>query len=733
MILSIWRYSHLALAVSSSLFVLILAVTGVILALDPIVDKVQPHHSVHEFPDQTLAQTIEVLESRYPEIISLSADANGFLAISTITEEGDLRNFYVHPITGEETGELAEQSKLIQFATNLHRSLFLKSPGRIFIGVSSFLLFLIAVTGLILIVKRQQGIRHLFNKIIRENFLQYGHVYLGRLALLPLVIITLTGVYLSLLRFSIIPDPIASHEVDYATISDTPRLPKTDFPLFARTALSEVRSIEFPFSDDIYDYYQISLRQQEVIINQYTGDVLSSVSYPVVVAISRLSTNLHTGRGSIAWSIILALSSTSILFFMYSGFRMTLKRRRDSRIQNRYSKKECEYIILVGSETGTTMRFARLFHEQLEEAGIKSYVAELNAFERFPKLKQLVVFTATYGEGEAPTNAKKFESLIRSASFKQPFQYAVVGFGSLAYPDFCKYAFDVDSWLAETDQAERLLDTFPINGRSFEAFTKWVGNWNAATGLEVVIPKEDTVIHKGQKTQSIEVVRKTAHNDTFFLELQPDKPGDTQSGDLLAIIPEGESHERLYSLGTTADKQWIISVKRHDQGVCSTYLSGLEPGDVIEAHVVGNAHFHFPRQAKNVLLVSSGTGIAPFLGMLNEHTSKAEVHLYWGGKTRKSFGLYEPWIAKGRDNGRLHHFHTAYSREEERKHYVQDLIQRDAVEVARLLHEGGVVMICGSIAMQTGVTEVLNTICLEHNQQPLSFYRNRDQLKMDCY
>ncbi len=732
MILSIWRYSHLALALSSFVFVLVLSVTGFILALDPISSKLQPLPDVSDFPDRTLGQTIRVLQAEYKEVLNLSVDANGFVSVSVITGQGDVRDFYVHPLSGEKTGEMIEPSGLTKFATNLHRSLFLKSPGRFFVGLSSFLLFLIAVSGLMLIIKRQQGINNFFRKIIKENFLQHAHVYLGRLGLLPLVIITLTGVYLSLLRFSVIPSPLVTHQPDFASGSSLPQMALDSFPVFKHTLLSEVRSVDFPFSDDPSDYYQLRLRQKEVLIHQYSGAVLSEVSYPLVVLLTRWSTLLHTGRGSIVWSVILALSSASILFFMYSGFKMTLKRRA-SRIRNSYRKNECRYILLVGSETGTTMHFALLFHQQLKKIGIKSFIAQLNDFSHYPKMEQLILFTATYGQGEAPANARKFSRLIQNANVEHAFRFSVIGFGSLAYPDFCRYAFEVDGLLGKVKNAQRLLEPHTVNNRSWESFKQWVALWNEHTGLNVPMPKESTITPGRQPKHAFELVDKTVYGDTFLLTLKPVKSVRCTPGDLLAIHPPGDPHGRLYSLGMTKDKQLLISVKRHEKGICSNYLSLQETGSLIEGYPVKNKHFYFPAKSKRVIMISSGTGIAPFLGMLNQNTSKTETHLYWGGKKKASFRLYQKWVETNLGSARLSSFQPAYSREGNRKSYVQDLLQKDAAWVAKTLRNKGVIMICGSIAMQKGVTDVLHNMCMEINKKPLSFYQKKGQIKMDCY
>jgi sulfite reductase (NADPH) flavoprotein alpha-component len=132
-------------------------------------------------------------------------------------------------------------------------------------------------------------------------------------------------------------------------------------------------------------------------------------------------------------------------------------------------------------------------------------------------------------------------------------------------------------------------------------------------------------------------------------------------------------------------------------------------------------------------MISSGTGIAPFLGMLQHNGRKVETHLYWGTKTQQSFDLYEEQLKQILAADQLQSFHRAYSREAGQKNYVQDEITSDARLVADTLQNKGAIMICGSIAMQKGVTETLQNICRELNDKPLSYYQNRGQLKMDCY
>lgn len=133
MTISIWRYSHLALAVSSFVFILLASVTGIILAFQPISEQMQPYH-VSDLGQVSLAETVAVFKKNYSEIIEINIDANGFVAASVFTEDGENLEGYFNPETAQYLGEKIKPSPFFQWVTNFHRSLFLKSTGRFLVG-----------------------------------------------------------------------------------------------------------------------------------------------------------------------------------------------------------------------------------------------------------------------------------------------------------------------------------------------------------------------------------------------------------------------------------------------------------------------------------------------------------------------------------------------------------------------------------------------------------------------
>ncbi|MDG1730955.1 MAG: PepSY domain-containing protein [Polaribacter sp.] len=722
MTVSIWRCSHLTLAISSFIFILITSITGIILAFEPISNQLKPY--AINTDTITVSETIASLKKEYEEVITLEIDQNNFVTASVITKNGKSETFYINPSTGKKIIDVIPKAPIYKWTTNLHRSLFLKSKGRFLVGFFSFLLFLIAVSGSILILKRQGGIIRFFKKVVNEDFKQYYHVIFGRLTLIPIIIITLTGVYLSLEKFSILPDNKIKHNFDFTSISSDKKILIEEFSIFKNIKLNEVKSIEFPFSDDIEDYFFLKLHSKELIIHQYSGEIISDKNLSWFSILSDWSLFLHTGRGTIIWSVILLLSCIAILFFIYSGFAMTLERIRKSSLpKNKFNKNKADIIILVGSESGSTFGFANSLFKSLITANQKVFIDHLNNYTSYKNATHLLILTSTYGNGEAPINANIFLKLIKKTSHKNNLFYSIIGFGSLAYADFCQFAIDIDNKLKEQENFTPYLPICKINNQSFSDFKNWGNQWSKKLNIELQL-KEQLV--KSKKQQTFTVIDKTKLNNdnSFLIRLKPTKKLRFSSGDLLSITPKEDNIERLYSIGKI-ENDILLSIKKHEFGVCSNLLLNLNKENILSARIQKNKEFHFLKKQKNTILIANGTGIAPFLGMLD---SPIITHLFWGGRTKGSLKMYSPFLYALPKNN----LHIAFSQEGNKK-YVQDLILEKGKLITSTLKNNGTIMICGSIAMMNGVLKVIEKISLEKLDSPLSKFKKNNQIKTDCY
>lgn len=733
MTISVWRYSHLALAISSFLFVLLASVTGLILAFEPVSKALMPY-SIHGLNEVYLSETLDVLGREYDEVFKLTIDKNQFVELDAINKTGKSVKGYIDPKTGQFLGKPIVKSKLFRVTTNLHRSLFLKSTGRILVGIASFLLFLISISGLILIVKRQLKVKRFFSRVIKDNFSQYWHTILGRLFLIPIILITLTGVYLSLFRFNVLPQGKTQAIIKSEMLKQTPKLDVIAFKGIQDIQLKDVVSVDFPFSKDVEDFYTVKLTNKTLKINQFTGEVVTEVSKLDVVSLADWSLQIHTGKGSLLWSIVLGISCVVILFFMVSGFKMTINRRKKtSRIKATSHKDKAEYILLVGSETGHTYQFATLFYKALIKAGKSVFMTDLNAYSTFKNAKHLVVFTSTYGDGDAPVNAKKFLTQFSKHKSHDKRNYAVLGFGSKAYTHYCKYAEDIDFLLKRETIWKETIKLGKINNQSFVEFKTWVNQWSKATEVPLDINPLKLSINSKRQNQ-FKVVSFTPINadSTFLLRLKPKQNIRFKSGDLIAFRPKEDQVERLYSIGKI-ENDILLSIKKHEFGLCSTYLWSQQVNDKLNGELKKHASFHFPKRAKEVVLISNGTGIAPFLGMINENKKRVKTHLFWGGRTEASLELYKSLIQNNLSQKQLYGFYTAYSQEQINKVYIQDILLEQSECIAQAIRNKGVIMICGSVAMQKQVLLVLDRILQAHLQVSVKALERKGRIKSDCY
>lgn len=731
MTVSIWRYAHLLLAIISSAFLIILAATGVILAYDAIDEKL-PDYKSEQFQELTLAQVLPSLRDNYFEVLELKVDHNKFVALDAMDDQGDAFQAYIDPGTGEKIGEIQQKSDFIQWITALHRSLFLKETGRAIVGVVSFLLFLISISGFILILKRQKGLRHFFARINRDFFSQYFHVVTGRWLLIPVLVIALTGTIIFMVHLDFFKGE--PEEIIHITSNHAEPVPLSEISFFKNTRLADVHKVEFPFiPDDEAEPFIVHLKDRSVTVNQVTGEVMSESLYPYSAVLERINLDWHTGRTSILWAVILGLASLNILFFIYSGFVIMFRRTR-TKIKNTFKVKYAEIIILTGSENGTTLFFANQIHRQLLGEGKKSYLAEMNQYQQFPAARHLIVFASTYGLGDPPANADRFGSLLKSIPQKQKIQFSVVGFGSESYEEFCAFGRKTDALLEEQPWAERLAAFYTVNDRSPEDFVRWAHDWSEKTlnALATAPAVYQTRVPDLRKFVVTGKTNVTEDNTTFKVVLKPKKKNGFASGDLLAVYPAGDRRERFYSIGRIQNEVQLM-VKLFPDGLGSGYLHRLKPGDEISARIMRNPDFHVPETAQNIAMIANGTGIAPFLGMIHENTSKNRIRLYTGFRYDNAQAAeYRSFAGQMIAESRLHEIHFAFSREENGQ-YVMDLIQRDRVFFADLLKNGGTVMICGALKMQKDVESVLDEVVQMHNQQPLSFYASRKQILTDCY
>lgn len=134
------------------------------------------------------------------------------------------------------------------------------------------------------------------------------------------------------------------------------------------------------------------------------------------------------------------------------------------------------------------------------------------------------------------------------------------------------------------------------------------------------------------------------------------------------------------------------------KGVCTAWLSGLQPGTKLRVGLK-NGTMHLPEgQEKPIMLVGPGTGVAPMRAMVEERIIKGATNnvLYFGCRSAGSdYHFRSEWEAY-QEKGVLVH-RLAASRDQDHKVYVQDLILSDSGKIKEwLVDQKGTVYISGS-------------------------------------
>lgn len=162
------------------------------------------------------------------------------------------------------------------------------------------------------------------------------------------------------------------------------------------------------------------------------------------------------------------------------------------------------------------------------------------------------------------------------------------------------------------------------------------------------------------------------------------------------------------------------------EGVCSSYLSRAQPGDMVHGVIRETTAegFRLPEDAaRPIIMVGPGTGLAPFRGFLQERAAQiaggarpGEAMLFFGCRHPGQDFIYAPELEGWAERGVMR-LHTAFSRAGGRKVYVQDLIREQAGPVWRLLERGAIVYVCGDGSrMEPDVRRALSDMAREHGQ-----------------
>ena len=706
-----WRSIHSLIGLTLSLLVMVLSVSGTVLATQPVYDRVMSDGGAGNL---SVADMLRHVAAANPDIAGerLKRDASGQYKL-TFAQNNRRQERFVDPATGAFLPERKEPA-LYTFMRDLHRSFTLGEGGRILSAIGAIAMTFLTITGFALFLRRMGGLRQLLTPI-QGRGADALHAIVGRLLFIPLLITAVTAMWLSAVTFDLIPAGAGRAPAYPESVEERDPVAPWDLQGLQSVALSEAEEVVFPIPDDWFDVWAIKTDAAYIFFDQFTGAELSRDPLPVSGRIMGFVTLLHTGEGVWPWAIVLFVSSLGVPFFTVTGILVWWRNRRQGRgrIRNNASAGAAKVVILVGSEGNATWGFGKALHAAFHAQGWPVRLCAMNDLRReLPKAEYLLVLAATYGDGDAPKSASRFLTLL--ARFKTAgVAHATLAFGDKAFPDFCGYAHRVDTAMTEKLGAP-IMPVCEIDKQSAQSFRDWGRQLSAALGLSLDAHYEP----KRPKTKTLRLVRREIFGasigaTTAVLRFAAKRLPAHRPGDLVHIYPPNRTVPRLYSLGSSSrvDGFLEIVVRRVDGGQCSGWLCDLDIGDEIDVAIARNERFQMP-QRRPVVLIGAGTGIAPFTGMIRHNAPRRSVDLYWGGRDPHQDALYAGDIKDWLQAKRLRRFDPAWSRGATGA-YVQDRIRDDRTHLIDRLQAGATIMVCGGTAMATAVRNEIDILAAE--------------------
>ncbi|MFJ6783240.1 molybdopterin-dependent oxidoreductase [Streptomyces yangpuensis] len=369
-----------------------------------------------------------------------------------------------------------------------------------------------------------------------------------------------------------------------------------------------------------------------------------------------------------------------------------------------------------------------------------------------------VVQPRTTEPGAAPSAALPAPS--GGFSKASPFATLLVGNRLLSLPGSQKevrqFAFDTRGGELAYEAGDA-LGVWPANSSGL------VAEWLALTGLD---PDESVTLPDGGDIPLAEalrtrfdiaritpdllkfVVARTGDRDLQRL-LRPDNKGELakwswgrQAADVIGAFPVRASaaewtavlkrlQPRLYSISssplahpdevrlTVSVVRYVNDADRERKGVCSTYLADCADDGPVQVFVQRSPHFRPPADSTTpMIMVGPGTGVAPFIGFLEDRRAKGHTGPNWlfFGEQREATDFYhrrelEAFLS----SGHLDRLDVAFSRDQRNKIYVQDRMREHGPRLWRWLQDGAHFYVCGDAGrMAKDVDRALHEIVATH-------------------
>ncbi len=185
---------------------------------------------------------------------------------------------------------------------------------------------------------------------------------------------------------------------------------------------------------------------------------------------------------------------------------------------------------------------------------------------------------------------------------------------------------------------------------------------------------------------------------------------------------------------------------RSKRGTCSNYLSEIALDEEhVPIFIESNPNFRLPQNEETpIVMIGAGTGIAPYRAFI-QHRELSEKRgkswLFFGNRNFETEFLYQAEWHNFLKSGALSKMNVAFSRDGEKKEYVQHRLIENSAELFKWLEEGAHFYICGDMNNMAGdvqkallkIIEKEGSLNREKAEEYITKLQREKRLQLDVY
>lgn len=409
--------------------------------------------------------------------------------------------------------------------------------------------------------------------------------------------------------------------------------------------------------------------------------------------------------------------------------------------------------------------------------------------------EQVLFVVSTYGTGDAPDLASSFTKKVMRQTFDlSQMQYAVLALGSKEYPNsYCSFGHAIDAWLKQS-KAQALFDLIEVDNANINDIQRWNQALSVITKHELHAMNIEKVFDQWTLSERYILNPNSVGDPAFNIELTAPHDMTWHAGDIAEIQPANSLIEiqeflvkyqipahavveslnleieqvlwdknlrtdiqsfktleellaqlptlatREYSIASIPAQQRLRLVVRQKRdannqlGLGSGWLTEFaQLKQEISLRIRTNESFHLIDDNRPIICIGNGTGIAGLMSLLQQRNRQNYTAnwLIFGERQREHDFFYQETINAWKNMGTLQRLDLAFSRDQEQRIYVQDILRENAEELKHWINQGAVIYVCGSIeGMASGVDQALNDILSEEKVDEL---RQSGRYRRDVY